>query len=384
MQIKCILNINSWSLHQYLFFLSTIFIPLNPQANTFVVEGSDLLMGIGPAEIARAGASSAATNDLFAVRWNPAGLVEIKQQSFALSRQLDSQLVKLNFIGFGMHKKNVLHSGLDATFALTWFTRLHIKTHGTFAEDSLETVFLEYALPGYPKDFIGTIESKTREYRFGVAIKSSTHNNLSLGMTLGIVKCGTTSCGVRASSPDNYHIQSTDATAYSLGAGIKYQLTEQIRLALAVQDFDTKVNVETQVISNDGIESNQFTTHLPTNVAFGMLMETQRNYMLSADYQATYGTYGSSSIDFRLLRLGLRKHWHHFRFNVGSIIPIRLSTGTTGNLMGRAPSPILPTAGLSWLNRRFTLDFVIYPNPIVSYQQEKLIFSAETSIAVHY
>ncbi len=57
-------------------------------AREFSAEGSDLLIGVGATQIARAGAVVAADNGVYSLYWNPAGLADLKHPMSLTTRKI--------------------------------------------------------------------------------------------------------------------------------------------------------------------------------------------------------------------------------------------------------------------------------------------------------
>ena len=74
-------------------------------AQSFDVEGSDLLLGVGSKAKALSGAVSAGTNDIYSVYWNPAGLAELTQKQVSLSGQLNAKIIPVKFAGVAITRK---------------------------------------------------------------------------------------------------------------------------------------------------------------------------------------------------------------------------------------------------------------------------------------
>ncbi|MFH1766261.1 MAG: hypothetical protein ABIF09_18920, partial [Gemmatimonadota bacterium] len=163
-------------------------------ARTFKAEGSDLLMGVGGRAMALGGAVVAGTGDVYSTYWNPAGLVEADGVQLSVARQLNAELVDVNFAGLVLNLDGMNVGGIKTAVALSWITRLHVKAEGHFGPEDLETVFLRFALPGLPDDFDGKIESKTRDYRLSLSLSPVSDRRWSLGATVSRVDCRTDFC----------------------------------------------------------------------------------------------------------------------------------------------------------------------------------------------
>ena len=169
-------------------------------------------MGVGARAMALGGAVVARTDDVYSVYWNPAGLVEADAFQISAARQLNADLIAVNFAGLVLNADRLRAGGMKAALALSWMTRLHVEAEGHFGPQDLETVFLRFALPSLPDDFDGHIESKTRDFRLSLALSPGSAPRWSLGATVSRIHCRTDFCGGTADDPGNHKVASTDAT----------------------------------------------------------------------------------------------------------------------------------------------------------------------------
>lgn len=353
-------------------------------ADTFRVEGSDLVMGVGAESIAMAGAVSARVDDIYAIYWNPAGLADSQHSNLSISRQLDGKLIDVSFAGVSTSYVFNSLKKLKATFAFALIQRLSIRASGRFQEGDIESLFLDYALPEIPDDFAGHVNSKTKEYRFAIGILPSKNSPWRFGSSVGLIKCGTSSCGVNAKDPDNYLLSSTEATAITMSFGLKYDISDQIRFAVNIKDFNTTLEVETLVNDNNGERREIFTTSFPHDMTTGLSWDIADNVNFNLDYQSLWGKYGSHDIDFRLIRAGLEHKLNSLSLRIGALIPLYLYTDTTGNLVDNAPAPFFPSAGIGWKSKMIIIDFAIFPHPVKSHIQHTIEINSDLNITLFW
>jgi len=363
-----------------------LFIALFSQTTvaTFKTEGSDLLMGVGPAHIAQAGAVSADVDGIYALFWNPAGLARSTTGQIAISRQLDASLETFNFIGISHSAKFTLLSDMRVAYAFAWLPRLHVATSGAFSNDSFENLFLRFALPAVPDDFNGDSRSKTRDFRFGLAVAPGAASRWSVGASIGVVRCVSHLCGSTLSAPELNYTAQTEAIAIAVNLGTQVQLTSDLKFALNVRDINTRLHVDTTVTQGDQIDTQVFDTNFPRDIVAGFSWQAHKTWKLSADYQSLSGLYGQYAINLQLLRMGVNYDSNPFTWRGGVLIPIILRTGLSQNLRQDLPAPLVPSAGLTWRIRSFIVDLALYPHPVMSYHYKRLSPSADASITLHF
>ncbi|MBN2815802.1 MAG: hypothetical protein JXQ67_03915 [Campylobacterales bacterium] len=346
-------------------------------AESFDVQGSDLLMGIGSTDIARAGASTASTNDLYAIFYNPAGLSEIQTAQLALSAQADARLGYVNFFGMA-YAFAVEPLSLKIAVAFAYIPRLYVKTSGAFIEDDFESIFLRYTLPDLSPNFDGDIDSKTDDYRFAIAFTPLYNPSWSLGVSVGYVNCATTFAGVTLEDPSNFTYMSTVAKATAFGIGAKYYINEDIKVGASLKNIDAKLAVETQIIDDNGERVKNYDVDFPYDFSVGIDYKYDEDIKLAADYQEVQGNYGDFDIDFKMLRFGTTLSSNVLDYHFGAIAPLRLYSSKVENL--ELPYPIVPTAGLGWHNDSIDVSAAFYIHPIMSLHLGKPSPSLDLSI----
>lgn len=350
------------------------------QARSFRGEGSELMMGVGAAAIARSGAVTASSKDIYSMYWNPAGLAQMADNQITLSGQLDAQLTGVNFVAVAFNNKWLRFGRYQAAIGLARLTRLHVKGSGQFSSEDFESIFLRYALPGLPADFDGDIESKTRDTRITLAIRPYQDARWSLGINIGEIHCKTSFCGVFAEDPGNFTVASTDAKATTFGIGAQYQYNEHLTLGLHIKDIDTELDVETITTDQNGTTIERFTTGFPRSITIAALWKYRYNQDISLEYENISGNYGSSSVDFQVIRGGYEYRVGPWAYRAGILLPLVLESDTVDDIKSDLPAPLLLSAGLGWKSGNSAIDFALYPHPLTSYTKGKIEISAELSL----
>lgn len=329
----------------------------------FFAEGSDLMMGVGSADIARGGASTAKTSDIYAIFHNPAGLAEIKSAQLAISTQADATLRHPNFFGLA-YAFHLADLNLKVALAFAYIPRLMFSATGTYKEKDFESIFLRYPLPDLSKNFSGNLNSSTDEYRFAAAVSPIYNRYWSLGLSVGSVNCATTFAGVALEDPQNFTYKSTVAHAISFNVGTKYFVNDELTMALSVKNINSTLITEIETIDKNGRAYKHYDVEFPLDIALGAHYKPNESYEFMGDYQQIFGNYGTYSINFKMLRTGMSLHEGSFTYHGGLIVPIELSSTGIDSL--ELPFPVAPTAGLGWHHGDFDLSAAFYIHPFMS------------------
>ena len=352
------------------------------QGRSFQAEGSDLMMGVGPKNMALAGAVVAVSDDAYSSFWNPAGLSQIKGVNLSVAKQLNAKLIPGNFFGAAISTNLLRRFSLDSTLAFSFIPRLHIKAEGAFKEDDFESIFIRYALPGLPADFDGEVESKTKDYRFSWGIAPDKDARWRFGMAISYIECGTSFCGVFARDPGNYTIASTNATAWAVHIGAKYHYDEKLTFGLSLKDLNTTLDVETIITDDQGTRNEIFHTSFPRDLTLALAWQYSPQIRLSSDLQHIFGHYGNYTIDFRIWRNGIDYHAGPWHYRAGLMIPLRLKSEQIEDV--EPPLPFTPTAGLGWQKQGFSADIALYVHPVMSYQRKKAHPAVDVSMSLDF
>jgi hypothetical protein len=353
-------------------------------ARTFRGEGSDLLIGPGASENAKSGAVSASVNNIYSIFWNPAGLAETTQNHITVSGQLDAELTQANFLALSFSNDFLKFGKYQTAIGFAWLPRLHVKGSGVFERDDFESIFLRFALPGLPVEFDGDIESKTRDRRVTLAISPARNPRWSLGFNIGYIHCKTNFCGVFAEDPGVYKVASVDAKAITFGIGAKYKLNDDVVLGLNIKDINTTLDVKTIVVEPSGTTIKNTKSGFPRDITLGVLWKYRHNLDLTLDYQRMQGRYGTSNINFQLLRGGVQKKIKSIVYRGGILIPLKLDSDNAQDIKNDLPAPFSLSFGIGWRLPSASIDFSIYPNPIMSYTRSKINPSADLSLTYHF
>jgi len=348
------------------------------QENTFVGEGSDTLMGIGARYVAMGGVGAAFSDDVYAIYSNPANLARISGPQISLSRQINAELIPLNFAGAAFRLPLLRRAGISTTVGLAYIPRLHFRASGQFSEDDFESVFLRYALPGLFGDFDGTVESKTKDYRIGFAFAPTGNERWSVGFSIGYIDCATFVCGASAQSTAGVGMITTRATAFTLNAGASFKLRDDLTLGISVKDLHTRLDVTVETTDENGTRVDTFETGFPTDLTIGLLWNYSDTLDFTADYQTMFGSYGSYDMDVRILRLGAEKRLNNYAFRLGMVVPITINSSKLPEIV--LPFPVAPTAGVGWQNGRFSADLAVYAHPLMSYNKNGIFPAVDVTV----
>ena len=363
--------------------LLTLFIVFSAKASAqvFQAQGSDLIMGVGAKNIAMAGASTANTNDIYSIFYNPAGLSELKSNQFSFSSQLDGQLTYVNFLGMAFILP-IESLNLKLTLAFAYIPRLYMEASGSFREDEFESVFLRYTLSGLYGDFIGDVYSETDEYRFAMALSPLYNPFWSVGASAGYVNCATTFGGVTMEDTSNFIYMSTVAKTVSFNLGAKYYLNEDITLGLSMKNLDSKLTVEVDRKDDNGESIKNYDVDVPYDFSAGIDYIYTEDINFALDYQQIFGAYGEYNVDFRLLRFGSTLKSDTLDYHVGLIAPIVLDVkGLSGFKM---PFPLSPTLGLGWHKDAIDVSFAFYFHPVMSINKGEPSPSVDLSVNYNF
>lgn len=352
------------------------------QGRSFSAEGSDTIMGVGARHIAMGGTGTATANDPHAVFYNPAKLAGIDEVILSGTRQLDATLRPYTFIGATVPIGLFSEVGLDVTFGVARYNRVHVRSSGAFAENEFESVFLRLLLPGISGTFDGDIDSKTLVNRFAVGIRHEAIPGLSIGANLDWIDCKTETCGVHGSS-NGYESRSVHATALSFGIGVSYDVSERLTLAASLSDIDTTLDVTTIVTDALGTRPGGFQATLPRKLNVEAAFAMTDRLLFAAGYQKFWGNYGNYALNFETAHAGVE--WARTdsqTWRAGFWAPLDLSA--TNGLSVAPPFPVAPTLGMGWRWGTITADAALYAHPIMSMHKNGLALSADLTVSYRF
>lgn len=365
---------------KFLFLLSIILLTLNINltARVFEAEGADLLLGVGSEEIAKGGAVVSSTNDAYAVFWNPAGLSEIKENEFIISKTVNGSLIDINYLAIA---KTLYFDDQDLklTLAFAYIPKIYIKTRGKFYDHEPASIFSLYTLPELSGNYDGKIDSVTDDYRFAMAISPIQNPKWSVGLSLGHISCGTTFAGYTMEDPNNYTVNETTAEVLSLGAGFKIFINDNWTFAGNARNINGQLDVEIIETNDNGKQVDNYVVPIPNDITLAANWQNEdKNKQFAVDYQRIYGTYGNFDLDFQFLRTSYTLYNRDIRYHMGFILPVKMQSNKLEDI--KLPIPVLPSTGLGWEYEDITLALSIYAHPIASYTNEKVELFSDFSI----
>ncbi len=352
-------------------------------SKTFIAEGSDLLMGVGPQQMGMAGAVTASTDDVYSTFWNPAGLSRIQGVDISIGKQVGSKLIPVNFIGIAASNSLLKGYGFDNSFAFAFIPRLHIYANGAFNEDDFESIFIRYALPDLPSDFNGEVTSKTKDHRLSWAIAPTNHPKWRFGLSLSYIECGSDFCGVDVSDPARgYFVSSTKATAIAVHMGSQFHYSDDLTLAVNLKDLNTKLDVNIVTTDSNGSEEMVLQTQFPRDLTFGSSWKYSQNLTFNNDLEFYYGDYGTYAVDFRFWRTGFSYQSSHWHYRGGLLVPLQMKSKKIKEF--DLPYPFVPSMGVGWKGDNLRLDAVLYAHPVMSYQRRSPYPTVDISLSIGF
>ncbi|WP_157819221.1 hypothetical protein [Mariprofundus aestuarium] len=350
-------------------------------AQTFDVEGSDLLLGVGSKSKALSGAVSAGVNDIYSVYWNPAGLAELTENQASISGQLNAKMIPVNFAGVALTGEWLRFAGLKSSIALSWITRLHVKATGAYTANDLESVFLRFALPDLPGDFNGTIESKTKDYRLTWAVMPEEDADWSFGVAVSRIDCKTFFCGVTADNPGQYKISTTKASTYAFHVGGKYFYSDDLTFAFNLNDINTKLDVAIKTVYQNGTVQNKvLQTSFPRDLTIGTQWRYSPDMIFSFDYQMMFGNYGNYKMNMQIARAGFEYIGDSLQYRFGLLAPLKIKMGNVSDLSKKAIFPVAPSLGIGWENESIAVDAALYMQLLMSAQRNRPVPGLDISL----
>jgi len=143
------------------------------------LHGSDLGMGIGARAVSMGGAFTAVADDASAVFWNPAGLAQLTDNQIYLSGDYPGGF---SSAGLAYRPSAKAFESRQLAFGLAIVNRLSFKgDSGDDVWDEYAANLLSLAMVDADEDFSGTIESKTMDIRFSLALAPFNSKRLLVG-----------------------------------------------------------------------------------------------------------------------------------------------------------------------------------------------------------
>ncbi|MEJ2019785.1 MAG: hypothetical protein P8X51_16355 [Maritimibacter sp.] len=281
----------------------TLAFPAQAQDRSFTAEGSDAIFAMGARHIAMGGTGTSTADDALAVFYNPARLAGIRQYSFSGTRQLDATLRPYAFIGGTVPLSFLEPLGIEATFGVARYNRVHARSSGAFAENEFESIFLRYLLPGISGTFDGDIDSKTLVNRFALGTRFDDLPGLSIGANVDWIDCKTDTCGMHGGS-NGYEVRTTHATALSYGFSLNYAITDRVTFGANYTDVNTTLKVDSTVTDNLGTRADTYYVNLPRKLNLELSMQVTDRLLLATGYQKLWGTYGNFDLNIETAHFG--------------------------------------------------------------------------------
>lgn len=366
----------------FVMFVPFVACPVYAQQRSFFAEGSDSGVGVGARHIALGGAGVALADDVYAAYFNPAGLARVRDVEVSVTRQLNSELRPVNFLGLALPLPLPYAWGFRASLAGVYYPRIHARASGQFFENDFESLFLRYLLPGLSGDFDGVIDTKTKIYRLAFGLTALNSDRWSIGFNVDKIDCKTNFCGVHATS-NGFTTVSTGATAISYGVGVRYMPNESFTLGLAASDLGATLDVRSTIVDDNGERQRSDEVAFPQKVIVGAAYQGSGNVAAAVDYEVMRGKYGANDLDFQFIRMGAEiRHGAYFVGRYGMTVPIRLSASNVEDV--RAPFPFSPTVGVAWKDKDWSVDLAVYAHPLMSMHKDKPVLTADLGVSLSY
>ena len=143
------------------------------------LHGSDLGIGIGARAISMSGAFTAVADDASAVFWNPAGLAQLADNQAFLSGDYPGGFSSAGLVYLPRAKS---FKNLQMAFGLALVNRLRFKgDSGEEIWDEYASNLLSLAMVDIDEEYAGTIDSRTMDIRFSLALQPLSSKRFLVG-----------------------------------------------------------------------------------------------------------------------------------------------------------------------------------------------------------
>jgi hypothetical protein len=247
---------------------------------------------------------------------------------------------------------------------LSYIPRAHFTANGTFKANEIETMFMQSGLPGMVGGFSGKLHSKTNDYRLGVGMRLDALPQLDLGASVGRIRCHTLFAGYHKDDTTNFTQKEIWANATAIDLGARYRVGDALTLGVVLKNIHADLDVKTVTTDNSGTNTRNFSVPYIKDFSIGADYHYSERLRFSLAYQFLFGTYNTSSFDFKLLRAGGTYHYGSFDYHAGLVAPVKISGSHIKNV--KLPSPVMPTFGVSYARRNITVGAALYFHPIKS------------------
>ena len=348
-------------------------------AQTFLLEGTDAIMGVGARYLAMGGTGTSTANDPHAVFYNPSLLTGIDRVTIAGTRQLHAKLRPYTLIGIALPLIFMKDTGLNITLGAVRYNRVHSRSSGAFGANEPESIFLRYLLPRILGTYDGDIDSKTLVNRFALGFSNEALSKFSLGVNVDLIDCKTNSCGVHAGS-NGYEVQSIGATAVNFGVSTTYRPHNRLTFGASYTDIGTTLKVNTVTTDNNGTRRKLSYSGFPRQLRLEASYVWNKQWLLATGYQKMWGAYGSFVLNYETVHLGAEFQQNDvLAWRVGFWVPVQIksSQGLNFTFPYGLPTIPVPTAGVGLDLSDVEVDLVAHLNPLMTLHQEYPVISAE-------
>lgn len=355
-------------------------------AQTFLLEGTDAVMGVGARYLAMGGTGTSTANDPHAVFYNSSLLTGIDRVTIAGTRQLDAELRPYTFIGIAVPLLFMTDTGFNITLGAARYNRVHSRSSGAFGANEPESIFLRYLLPGVSGTYDGDIDSKTLVNRFALGFSHKALSKFSLGINVDLIDCKTNSCGVHAGS-NGYEVQSVGATAVSFGVSTTYRPHNRLTFGASYTDIGTTLKVNTVTTDNTGTRRKLSYSGLPSQLRVEASYVWNEQWLLATGYQKMWGAYGSYVLNHETVHLGAEFQQNDvvaWRGGFWAPVQIKSSQGVNFTFPYGLPTIPVPTAGVGIDLSGVEVDLVVYLNPLMTLHKEYPMISAELTLTSRF
>lgn len=360
--------------------------PSGAMAQSFVVEGSDAIMGVGARHLAMGGTGTATARDPHAVFYNSSLLVDVDRITVTGTRQIDAELRPYTFIGAAVPLPFLEDTGLDATFGFARYNRVHARSSGAFGENDPESIFLRYLLPGISGTFDGDIDSKTLVNRFALGVSHEALPALSLGVNVDWIDCKTNSCGVHSGSVGR-EVASVHATALSFGFSAAFKPNDRLTLGASYTDIGTTLKVDTIITDDSGTRERLTYAELPAQLKLEAAYALNDKWLIAGGYQKMWGQYGSYVLNYETAHVGVeyaKSDSITWRGGFWAPIAIESSKGFTFEFpYGLATVPI-PSMGVGFDLFGLKADVGAYLNPYMTLHEKWPVVSGDVTLTYSF
>lgn len=314
------------------------------------LSGSDLGMGIGARAIGLSGAFVGLSDDMSAVFWNPAGLLQIDGSQFSIMIDPPNQ-ISFKAVALKLDKK-------DFVIGYSIINRLRYKGEGNWGDSFYTQHLIDLSMINVEKTYDGGIDSTTIDKRITIAGKFNVSSECLWGVNFVDFKCVTTFYGKGAG-------RTCQVVAYkTIDAGLLYKINNNSKIGITFKNV---------------IEPSK-----PRDVTIGY-STLIKNLIFTVDSENIFGKYDANNrrtAKFWFIRSGVEKKINtNIAVRGGIVIPLVAWTESIGNLRKNLPNPKFGGSfGFSYNLKNYLIDFALFGNPGKSYIEHKPVLSYTLSL----